>query len=121
MGHIEGHWLSEEQKLEILIMIEQAKEKGFSATRNCIFWRINRRRVLRWRMKRQSGQSLRNLKPGPRAPVQRLLPEETAAVLQMAKKEEYADLFVCFYMRNLFLCARISAKPVVKPILCEDR
>jgi len=92
VGQIEGQWLSEEQKLEILLIIEQAKEKGLSITRSCIFWRITRRRVFRWRMKKEHGQSLRNLKPGPRQPVHKLLPEETAAVLQMAKKEEYADL-----------------------------
>ncbi len=92
MGEIEGQWLSEEQKLEILVMIEQAKEKGLPVTRTCIFWRINRRRVVRWRSKKENGQSLRNLKPGPKQPVHRLLAEEKEAVLQMAKKEEYADL-----------------------------
>ncbi len=73
-------------------MIEQAKEKGLPVTRTCIFWRINRRRVVRWRSKKENGQSLRNLKPGPKQPVHRLLAEEKEAVLQMAKKEEYADL-----------------------------
>ncbi len=73
-------------------MIEQAKEKGLTVTRSCVFWRINRRRVVRWRTRRQNGQSFENLKPGPRQPVHRLLPEETEAVLMMAKKEEYADL-----------------------------
>ena len=92
MGEIEGQWLSEEQKLETLMMIEQAKEKGLSVTRSCIFWRINRRRVIRWRRKKENGQSLRNLKPGPILPAHTLLPEETESVLHMAKKEEYADL-----------------------------
>ena len=73
-------------------MVERAKEKGLTVTRICVFWRINRRRVVRWRTRRQNGQSLQNLKPGPRQPVHRLLPEETGAVLKMAKKEEYADL-----------------------------
>ena len=73
-------------------MIAQAKEKGLSVTRTCIIWRINRRRVVRWCGKKGNGQSLRNLKPGPTGPVHKLLPEEKEAVLQMAKKEEYADL-----------------------------
>ena len=73
-------------------MIEQAKEKGLSVTRTCAFWRINRRRVVRWCRKKENGQSLRNLKPGPREPVHKLLLDEREAVLQMAKKEEYADL-----------------------------
>jgi transposase InsO family protein len=92
VGEIEGQWLSEEQKIEILVMVERAKEKGLTVTRICVFWRISRRRVARWRTRRQNGQSLQNLKPGPRQPVHRLLPEETEAVLKMAKKEEYADL-----------------------------
>ena len=92
MGKIKGQWLSEEQKLEILMIIEQAKEKGLSVTRTCAFWRVNRRRVARWCRKEKNGQSLRNLKPGPRESVHKLLFEERDAVLQMAKKEEYADL-----------------------------
>ena len=76
MGEIKGHWLSEEQKLEILVMIEQAKEKGLSVTRTCVFWGVNRRRIVRWRGKKKNNQSLRNLKPGPRKPVHKLLPEE---------------------------------------------
>jgi transposase InsO family protein len=92
VGEIKGQWLTEEQKLEILVITEQAKEKGLSVTRTCIFWRINRRRVVRWRTKKNNSQCLQNLKPGPKEPVHKLLPEETEAVLQMAKKEEYADL-----------------------------
>jgi len=92
VGEIKGQWLSKEQKLEILMIIEQAKEKGLSVTRTCAFWRVNRRRVARWCRKEKNGQSLRNLKPGPRESVHKLLFEERDAVLQMAKKEEYADL-----------------------------
>jgi len=92
VGEIKGRWLCEAQKIEILLLIEKAKEKGLTVTRSCVFWRINRRRVTRWRTIRENGQSLENLKPGPRQPTHRLLPEEKEAVLMMAKKEEYADL-----------------------------
>ena len=92
MGEIKGQWLSKEQKLEVLIVIEQAKEKGIPVTRTCAFWRINRRRVVRWCRKKKNNQSLCNLKPGPRKPAHKLLPEEREAVLQMAKKEKYTDL-----------------------------
>jgi len=92
VGEIGGRWLKEEQKLEILVIIDQAKEEGLSVTRSCILWRISRRRVVRWSAKKKNGQSLKNNKPGPTAPVHRLLPEEKQAVLQMAVKEEYADL-----------------------------
>lgn len=73
-------------------MTEKAKSKGVSITRTCFLWRINRRRVVRWRRKDKNGQSLENLKPGPRYPRHKLLPAERMAVLHMAKKEEYADL-----------------------------
>jgi len=91
VGEIRDQWLDEEQKSEILVMIEKAKEKGLSVSRACVFWSINRRRVVRWFSKKKNDQSLRNLKPGPKEPVHKLLPEEREAVLQMAKKEEYAD------------------------------
>jgi putative transposase len=53
---------------------------------------IARRRVVRWRKERDRGKGLGNLKPGPTEPVHRLLPVERESVLQMAVKEEYADL-----------------------------
>ena len=92
MGEIKGTWLSMEQKVDILSMTERAKNIGVSITRACVLWKIERRRVVRWRRREKHGQSLENLKPGTRYPVHRLLPEEKTAVLQMAKKEEYADL-----------------------------
>jgi len=70
----------------------QAKTEGLTISRTCCFWKINRRRVTRWKTKRENGQSLENLKPGPRNPVHRLLPQEINAVLQMVVKEEYADM-----------------------------
>ena len=85
-------WLSPQQKVDILAMTEKAKDEGISITQTCTFWRISRRRLVRWRWKEKNGQSLENRKPGPVAPVHKLLPEERTAVLQMAKKEEYADL-----------------------------
>ena len=92
MGEIKGTWLSPQQKVDILAMTERAKDEGISITQTCTFWRISRRRLVRWRWKEKNGQSLENRKPGPVAPVHKLLPEERTAVLQMAKKEEYADL-----------------------------
>ena len=73
-------------------MTEQVKEKGVSITRSCALWRIERRRVVRWRRKEKDGHSLENRKPGPRYPLNRLLPAERAAVVSMAKEEQYADL-----------------------------
>ena len=92
MGEIKGQWLSQEQKVNILAVIDEAQEAGISIKRTCTLLMINRRRVTRWRWKRESGHSLDNLKPGAQEPINRLLPMEKAAVLEMARKEEYADL-----------------------------
>jgi len=92
VGEIKDTWLSPQQKIDILAMTEKAKDEGISITRTCTFWRISRRRLVRWRWKEKNCQSLENRKPGPAAPVHKLLPEERTAVLQIAKKEEYADL-----------------------------
>jgi len=92
VGAIKGTWVRLEQKVDILSMTEQAKEKGVSITRSCALWRIERRRVVRWRSKEKDGESLANRKPGPRYPSHALLPEEKTAVVEMAKKEAYADL-----------------------------
>ncbi len=85
MGAIKGTWLRLEQKVDILSMTEQAKEKGVSVTRSCALWRIERRRVVRWRRNEKDGRSLENRKPGPRYPLNRLLPAERAAVVSMGK------------------------------------
>jgi putative transposase len=92
VGEISGQWLEEQLKAEILVMVEWAKEQGVSITRACALLMMGRRRVVRWRRARDTGKGLENLKPGPTEPVHRLLPVERASVLQMAKKEEYADL-----------------------------
>jgi putative transposase len=92
VGAIKGTWLRLEQKVDILSMTEDAKEKGVSIARSCALWRIERRRVVRWRRKEKDGESLENRKLGPRYPLHRLLPAERAAVLSMAKEEQYADL-----------------------------
>jgi len=92
VGAIKGTWVRLEQKVDILSMTEQAKEKGVSITRSCALWRIERRRVVRWLSKEKDGESLANRNPGPRYPSHTLLSEEKTAVVEMAKKEAYADL-----------------------------
>ena len=89
---MKGHWLSQDQKLEILMINAEGKEKGLPVTRTCEFWEINRCRVVRWHTKMKNGHDLQNRKPGPKAPAHKLLPEERQTVLNMAIKEEYADL-----------------------------
>jgi len=92
VGEIKGQWLAEQHKAEILVMINHAKEQGISVARACALLMISRRRVVRWRRERDRGKGLGNLRPGPIEPAHRLLPVERESVLQMAVKEEYADL-----------------------------
>jgi hypothetical protein len=92
LGKIERDWLESEQKVEIALSIETAKDKGICEIRLCRMWAIHRRRVSRWCHKLAKGKSLDNAKPGPKSPVHKLLPAEKAAVLQLAKAEPYADL-----------------------------
>ena len=84
--------MEQEHKEEILVMIDRAKQKGFSISRLCTLLMISQRRIVRWPNKSNKGESLENLKPGPRKPLHKLLPMERDAVLQMAKEEQYADL-----------------------------
>ena len=92
MGKIEGQWLEEQIKVSIVLMIQDAKKKGITKTRACAMWRINRRRVTRWARAWNGGRDLGNAKPGPTKPCHRLLTEEKAAVVAMAKEEAYSDL-----------------------------
>jgi putative transposase len=89
---MKGSWLGQDQKLAILMINTRAQEEGLPAIRTCEIWGINRRRVARWHIKMKDGHGLQNRKPGPKAPVHKLLPEETETVLNTAIKEEFADL-----------------------------
>lgn len=92
MGEIRGGWLEVEKKAAILLTMEEAKERGITKSRACVMWRISRRRVIRWAAARDRGKGLGNGKPGPKEPCHRLLEEERAAVVALAKEEQYADL-----------------------------
>lgn len=121
MGKIEGGWLEEEQKLAIVVSIEQARANGISRSRSCAMWMINRRRVVRWFGRHKQGQSLANGRPGPKDCEHRLLPQERAAVLQMARKPAHADLShrilaVTAWNQGLFLVSFSS----VYRILCSE-
>lgn len=92
MGEIKGRWVEAERKVEIVHMIQWAKERGICVTRACALLRIGRRRVDRWRRRWREEADLRNGKPGPRDPLHKLLPVEKQAVLEVAGREEYGDL-----------------------------
>ena len=65
MGKIDGCWIEETRKLEILEVILSAKRTGVSVQHSCRILRINRRRVVRWQAALRSDQGLDNAKPGP--------------------------------------------------------
>jgi transposase InsO family protein len=92
VGKITGRWLGAAQKVEILVLIQWAKEKGLSITLTCTLLMIARRRVDRWQKRWKEEGSFENRKPGPKYPLHKLLPMERKAVLEMAKEEPYADL-----------------------------
>jgi len=92
VGEITGAWLEEEEKAAIVVSVEEAKAQGITKSRVCVMWRISRRRVARWASARNGGLCLANGKPGPREPSHRLLEEERAAVMAVAREEAYVDL-----------------------------
>ncbi len=92
MGPIKGDLIEARIKQEILIVIEQAKDQGLSVHHSCRMLGISRRRVVRWQDMERKGTGLINSKPGPKVSLHSLLPEEREKVLEMAGKEEYADM-----------------------------
>jgi putative transposase len=92
VGKIGDQRIDSQLKLGILNLIQSAKEKGISVQRSCSILIINRRRIVRWQSRLLQGISLEDAKPGPHAPLHRLLPIERQQVLDFAKQEEYVDL-----------------------------
>lgn len=92
MGPIAGQWIKEQTKLEILTVIETSQKQGVSVRRSCAILVIAQRRIVRWQQKARHGQSLINRTPGPREPLHRMLPEEIAQIVAMAKSAEHVDL-----------------------------
>ena len=92
MGPIARHWIKEQTKLEILAVIETSQQQGVSVRRSCVILAIKHRRIVRWQHQARQGQSLANLTPGPREPLNRMLPEEIDQIVAMAKSQEYVDL-----------------------------
>jgi putative transposase len=92
VGPITGAWLKEQTKLEILTVIESSQQQGVSARHTCSLLMIEHRRVGRWQQQARQGHSLANLRPGPKDPLHRVLPEELDKIVTLARSEEYVDL-----------------------------
>lgn len=92
MGPITKLWIKAETKLSILSVIETSQQQGVSAQRSCSILMIEHRRVVRWQQRAHQGQGLEDRVPGPKEPLHRILPEEVARIVAMAKSQEYVDL-----------------------------
>lgn len=92
MGPITGERLEASIKIEIITVINQAQEAGISARRSCALLMIKTRRVVRWQTRLRRGQSLANGKSGPTLAGHRVRPEEITLIVDLAKRQEYADL-----------------------------
>ena len=92
MGKIDGFWIEETRKLEILEVISSAKKQGVSVQHSCRIMGINRGRIVRWQSSLRRGQGLSNAQPGFVNPPHRLLEKERLKILETARMTEYADL-----------------------------
>ena len=92
MGPITKLWIKAETKLSILSVIQTSQQQGVSARRCCSILMIEHRRVVRWQQRAHQGQGLGDRVPGPKEPLHRILPEEVARIVAMAKSQEYVDL-----------------------------
>ena len=92
MGPIARQWIKEQTKLEILAVLKTSRQQGVSVRRSCLILVIEHRRIIRWQQRARQGQGLANLTPGPQEPLHRMLPEELAQIVAMARSQEYVDL-----------------------------
>lgn len=92
MGPIAKQWINEQTKLEILAVIKASQQQGVSVRRSCLILAIEHRRIVRWQQQARQRPSLANLTPGPKEPLNRMLPEEVDQIVTMAKSQEYVDL-----------------------------
>ena len=85
MGPVTKLWIKAETKLSILSVIQTSQQQGVSARRCCSILMIEHRRVVRWQQRAHQSQGLGDRVPGPKEPLHRILPEEVARSVAMAK------------------------------------
>jgi len=78
--------------MEMLDLIGESTGQGVSCRRSCELLMIHRSRILRWRQVHRDGGTLANDTPGPEQALHRLLPEERSAMVELACREDLADL-----------------------------
>ena len=92
MGPIAKLWIGADIKLDILALIKTSQQQGVSARRSCSILMVEHRRVVRWQQRARQGRGLDDRVPGPKDPLHRILPDEVARIVAMAKSQEYVDL-----------------------------
>lgn len=78
-------------KEEIVNVIFYAKSNGIPKFKICILLQINVRRVERWVTRERDTGNMDNHKPGPKKPVNAIMPGEKQAVLDYVSLEETVD------------------------------
>lgn len=78
-------------KEEIVSVIFYAKSTGIPRIRICAILQINVRRIERWVSRRRDTGNMENHKPGPKKPVNAIMPREKQAVLDYVGLEETVD------------------------------
>ncbi len=78
-------------KEEIVSVIFYAKSTGIPRVRICAILQINVRRIERWVARRRDTGNMDNHKPGPKKPVNAIMPCEKQAVLDYVHLEETVD------------------------------
>ena len=78
-------------KEEIVSVIFYAKTGGIPKLKICMLLQINVRRVERWVTRKRDTGNMDNHKPGPKKPVNAIMPSEKQAVLEYVRLEEIVD------------------------------
>jgi len=78
-------------KEEIVSVIFNAKSKGIPKFKICAVLQINARRVERWVTRKRDTGNMENHTPGPKHPVNAIMPCEKQTVLDYVRLEETVD------------------------------
>jgi len=78
-------------KEEIVSVIFYAKSKGIPKFKICAVLQINARRVERWVTRKRDTGNMENHTPGPKHPVNAIMPCEKQTVLDYVRLEETVD------------------------------
>jgi len=78
-------------KEDIVSVVFYAKSKGIPKFKVCTLLQVNVRRIERWVSRKRDTGNMANHKPGPKHPVNAIMPYEKQAVLNYVQLEETVD------------------------------